>query len=329
MQPPENLNHPSGTPGDSGSIVCTQCGAPMPSNMRFCRACGHRLGEGPAEYTETVRLGTDTAHGARATSPAYLPPQGGPIANQGTWNYPQKKRRKLSGMAWILIIIAALFVVGGVMSALRKGGFRNAPRIAVNVNRSYFGVNGFDEVAGGVTFDNVEPPGGPADKAGLVGGDILQTFDGHHITDEDEIMDLLRQTPIGKTVEITYLRDGESKKTQLTTISESEFNDLQRAYRSRPEGRGYFGFESNRTTKIADPATKTYGVRLDYVERNGPSDLFGLKVGDVIIAWDDVPIRTGDELLSRVRRAVPKSRVIITIVRDGQTMKIPVTMGRA
>jgi S1-C subfamily serine protease len=112
-------------------------------------------------------------------------------------------------------------------------------------------------------------------------------------------------------------------------MSEAEFNDLQRAYRGRPEGRGYFGFESNRTTKIADPATKTYGVRLDYVERNGPSDLFGLKVGDIITAWDDVPIRTGDELLSRVRRAVPKSSVVITIVRDGQIMKIPVTMGRA
>ena len=297
--------------------------------MRFCRACGHRLGEGPAEYTETVRLGTDTAHGARATSPAYLPPQAGPIVNQASWNYPQKKRRKLSGMAWILIIIAALFVVGGVMSALRRGGIRNVPRVAVNLNRSYFGVNGFDEVAGGLTFDNVEPPGGPADKAGLVGGDIIQTFDGHRVTDEDEIIDLLRQTPIGKTVEITYLRDGDLKKTQLATISESEFNDLQRAYRSRPEGRGYFGFESNRTTKIADPQTKTYGVRLDYVERNGPSDLFGLKVGDIITAWDDVPIRTGDELLSRVRRAVPKSSVVITIVRDGQTLKIPVTMGRA
>jgi S1-C subfamily serine protease len=36
-----------------------------------------------------------------------------------------------------------------------------------------------------------------------------------------------------------------------------------------------------------------------------------LKVGDIITAWDDVPIRTGDELLSRVRRAVPKSSVII------------------
>src|SRR5262249_41395873 len=327
MQPPENLHNSSDQSGNSGAIGCPQCGASMPREMRFCRVCGHRLGEGPAEYTETTRFPNVTAQGPRVTSPAYLPPQAGPIANQANWSYPNKKRRGLSGMAWIFIIIAALFVVGGVMSALRKGGIRNVPHVSIPLNRSYFGVNGFDEVAGGVTFDNVEPPGGPADKAGLVGGDIIQTFDGHRITDEDEIMDLLRDTPIGKTVEITYLRDGEIKKAQLTTISEAEFNDLQRAYRGQPKG--YFGFESNRTTKIADAATKTYGVRLDYLERNGPSELFGLQKGDIITAWDDVPIRTGDELLSRVRRAVPKSSVIITIIRDGQTMKIPVTMGRA
>jgi membrane-associated protease RseP (regulator of RpoE activity) len=167
--------------------------------------------------------------------------------------YPAKRKRKLSGMTWIIIIIAALFVMGGALSALRKAG-RNVPRIAMNLNRSNPGVNDFDAVAGGVTFDNVEPPGGPADKAGLVGGDIIQTFDGKRVTDEDEIRDLLRQTPIGKTVEITYLRDGELKKTQLTTIPEAEFNDLQRVYRSQPKG--YFGFESNRHDQDCRSANK-------------------------------------------------------------------------
>ncbi|HEY3103220.1 MAG TPA: PDZ domain-containing protein [Pyrinomonadaceae bacterium] len=327
MQPPDNLNNPSGPPGDSGGIVCSQCGAPMPRGMRFCRACGNRLGEGPAEYTETVRFPNATATGARVTSP-YIPPQAAPIAHQDSAGYPYKRRRKLSGMTWVLIIIAIFFVLGSGLSVLRKR-VRNAPRISINLNRTYFGVNDFDSVDGGVTFDNVEPPGGPADKAGLVGGDIITSFDGHAISNEDDFRDLLRGTPIGKTVEVTYIRDGETKKTQLTTISEAEFNDLQRAFRSRPEGRGYFGFDDNRTTKISDPQTKTYGVQLDYVEPNRPADVFGLKAGDIITAWDDVPIRTSDELLSRVRRAVPRSTIVITIIRGGQAMKIPVTMGRA
>src|ERR1044071_9308639 len=117
MQPPENFNNPSGKSGDTGAVAGPQCGASMPREMRFCRACGHRLGEGPAEYTETTRFPNVTAQSPRVTTPAYLPPQGGPIANQANWNYPQKKRRKLSGMAWIFIVIAALFVVGGTLSA--------------------------------------------------------------------------------------------------------------------------------------------------------------------------------------------------------------------
>jgi hypothetical protein len=327
MQPQQPGNNPSGAAGDSGTIACSQCGAPMPPEMRFCRACGNRLGEGPAEYTETVRFPNANATGQRSGS-GFAPPYAAPIAQQTGAGFPYKRRRRLSGMAWVFIIIAIFFVMGAGLSALRKN-VRSRPGISINFNRTYFGVDGFDDAPGGVTFDVVEPPGGPADKAGLVGGDIVTSFDGHAVTNQNEMKDLLRSTPAGKTVEVIYLRDGEIKKTQLTTISPSDFGDLERAFRIRPEGRGYFGFESNRTTKIADPQTKIYGVRLDYVERNGPSDLFGLKEGDIITSFDDVPIRTGDELLARVRRAIPRSTIIVTLIRGGQTIKIPVTMGRA
>ena len=321
MQPQEPVNNPSGA-GDSGAIACSQCGAPMPREMRFCRACGNRLGEGPAEYTETVRLPN-----ANQTASPFASPYAAPIAQQAGAEVPYKRRRRLSGMTWVLIAIIALFVLGGGLSALRRG-VRTSPGFSANFNRTYFGVDGFDNAPDGVTFDNVEPPGGPADKAGLVGGDIVTSFDGHAVPNENEMKSLLRSTPVGKTVEVIYLRDGETKKTQLTTISPSDFGDLESAYSSRPEGRGYFGIVRDRTENIADPQTKTYGVRLDYVERNSPAELFGLEKGDIVTAWDDVPIRTGHELLSRVRRAIPRSTIVVSIIRGGQTMKIPVTMGR-
>lgn len=326
MQPPENLNN-SAAAGNSGQISCTQCGAPMPRDMRFCRACGHRLGEGVAEYTETVRFAGETTAMPRVTGP-YIPPQGGPIAPQTGAGFPYKRRRRIGGLTWIIIVIALLFVLGGALSALRRG-VRNVPRgVASTAPRSYFGVDGFQDVPGGITFSDVEPPNGPADKAGLVGGDIITSFDSHTVTDRDQMGDLLRQTPIGKTVEVVYIRDGETKKTQMTTISEAESQQLERAFRSRPEGRGYFGIVRDRTTKISDPQTKTYGVRLDYIEPNSPSDLFGLKEGDIVTSFDDVPIRTGHELLLRIRRAIPRNSIVVTIVRNGQTMKIPVTIGR-
>lgn len=326
MQPQNNLNNPSGGTGDTGGVVCSECGAPMPQGMRFCRACGHRLGEGSAEYTETVRLPHAPATGPQGTP--FMPNYAGGIAQQPGAGFPYKKKRRISGMAWIIILIATLFVLGGVLTAVRRSVSRPPFSGTVSAPRSHFGVDEFEDATGGVTFDNVEPPGSPADKAGLVGGDIITTFDGRAATDEDEMINLLRQTPIGKTVEVTYIRDGETKKTQLTTMAEAEVSGLRRLASDRPEGRGYFGFDDDRVTKIAEPATKTYGVRLDYIERNGPAELFGLQVGDIITSFDGVPIRTGGELLSRVRRAVPKRPVEITILRGGETLKIPVTIGR-
>lgn len=300
----------------------------MPKDMRFCRSCGNRLGEGPAEYTETVRLPNAQATGQQYSN--FSPNYTSPIARQTGSGFPEKRKRRISGMTWILIAIAFFFVFGGVMSLVKKS-VRNAPRVAINVGRTFFGVNSFTmaENGRGVTFDYVSPPGSPADIAGLVGGDIVTTYDGTVVTDDVQLRNLLRKTPVGKTVEVIYLRDGETKKTQLTMISESEFDALQNAYNNRPEGRGRFGFDDDETTPISNPATKTYGVRLDEITPNGPADLFGIKQGDIVVEFDGIPIRTGEELASRVRRATPKSSVEVTLLRDGQIMKIPVTMGRS
>jgi membrane-associated protease RseP (regulator of RpoE activity) len=327
MQPQQKLSGSGPGSGDqSGAIVCAQCGSPMPPEMRFCRACGNRLGEGPAEYTETVRL--PNSAGAPGAAPFY-PSVNAPLARQAAGNYPRRRRLGFSGMTWMWIVLGLFFASGGGLSMLVKNVGR-IPRggVTFSAPRSFLGVDGLKSADGGVTFDDVAAPGLPADKAGLVGGDIVTSFDGRAVTDESEMMDLLRQTSVGKTVEIVYLRDGVTKKTQLTTISEDEFNRLKDVFNKRPEGRGKFGFDSDKTTAIRIPETKTYGVRIDYVESNGPADLFGIKAGDIITDFDNVPIRTSDELLSRVRRALPHSSVEVAVLRAGQVLKIPVTMGR-
>ena len=125
------------------------------------------------------------------------------------------------------------------------------------------------------------------------------------------------------------MRDGDFHNTQMTTVSRDEYNRLDRAYSSRTEGKGYFGFESNRMTRISIPDTKTYGVRIDYVEANGPADLFGIKKGDIITDFDNIPIRTSDEFLSRVRRTIPKTTVYVGLLRDSQRIVIPVKIGKA
>ena len=322
MQPQQSFSGPD----QSGAVVCAQCGAPMPKEMRFCRSCGNRLGEGPAEYTETVRLpNARTAPGASATTPFYA----APMAQRKTSAAYYPRKRRVRGMTWVWIAIAIFFASGGGLSMLVKNVRLNGTRIAATaVSRSYAGVNQFKSAEGGVTFDVVEPPGSPADKAGLVGGDIITYFDGHAVNTQGEIMDLLGQIPVGKTVEVIFLRDGVSHNTQLTTISREEYNRLDREFSNRPEGKGQFGFESGKMTPITNPETKTFGVRIDYVEPNGPADLFGIKEGDIITDFDKVPIRTADEFLSRVRRAIPKKPITVGVLRDGKRLEILVTLAK-
>lgn len=321
MQPQQNFSGPD----QSGAVVCAQCGAPMPKEMRFCRSCGNRLGEGPAEYTETVRLpNAQTGPGASATTPFYA----APMAQRGPSAVYYARKRRMRGMTWVWIVIVVFFASGGLLSSVMKNVRVNGTKIASRaVSHSYAGVDGFKSADGGVSFDYAKPPGGPADQAGLVGGDIITSFDGHVINNESDMTAVLRATTIGKTVEVLYLRDGEPKKTQLTTISEDQLGELSTAYSNR-SGRGKFGYDNDKTTRVAIPGTKMYGVQLDSLEDGEPAQRAGVKEGDVVIEFGGVPIRTEEEFLSRVRRADPYSTVKVVVMRAGQRLEIPVNLGR-
>ena len=236
---------------------------------------------------------------------------------------PAKPRRRVGGMTWILIGIALLFAVGGVMTALRK----NAPPPTIpSAPRSYLGINEFEDAEGGVTFNDVWPPDSPADKAGLVGGDIITAFDGHATVNEKEMKRLLATTPSGKTVEIIYVRDGETKKTSLTTMARAEVDHLEGAFINRGTARGQLGFDD--VAVVTVPGKKIKGVLLEHLNPSGPAALAGLTEGDIIIEFDGVPIRTVGELVLRARRAIPYSTVKVVVIRGEEQLEIPVKVGK-
>lgn len=320
--------------GNTGTN-CANCGAVMPPGLRFCRSCGSRLGEDVAEYTETVRFqnppptttaapGAPYAFGGGPQGPQAFGPAGGA---QMQWTH--KKKKKFSGMTWLFVGLLLFFVAAGLFTAFVKQPMRSGGSVVARAPRAYVGVDEFrDADGGGATFLNVEPEGGPADKAGLIGGDIITSLDGHAIKDEDEITDLLGRTPLGKPVEVIFTRDGEIKKTTLTPISRDELNGLERASRSRPGGHGRFGYDDDDSKRVLVPGTNTYGVRLDDVSSSLPADMAGIKVGDIVVEFDGIPIRTPEELSSRVRRAKPYNEIIVVVMRENQMMRIPVKMGK-
>jgi membrane-associated protease RseP (regulator of RpoE activity) len=313
--------------------TCGNCHSPMPRGLRFCRNCGFRLGEGSAEYTETVRFQNAPPQTFSGNAPASsFPPYAAPIGTMAaaTGRKIRKRCGRMSGMTWMFLGLLIFFIAAAGFTAI-VGPIRQNIRAEIakaEAPRSYAGVNSFDTTDAGVTFDNVEPPGSPADKSGLVGGDIILTVDGRPIRTDDEMMELLGETPVGKTLDVVYTRDGDTKNTKLTTISEQELNRLKKVFSSRPEGHGRFGFNDDRTERVPIPGTNMFGVRLDQVDPSLPADMAGIKVGDIVLEFDGVPIRTPGELSSRVKRALPYSTIKVVVMRGTEKIEIPVKMGR-
>lgn len=295
--------------------ICSNCHSTMPSELRFCRNCGFRL---------TANMGGFT--GSQFTN--------APLAESGP--APLKRKRRISGMSWIFVGLLIFFVGAAAFTALitpMRRGTNIVQRTAVV--KSSIGADSFNNTDQGVIVEAIGTPSGPADQAGLVGGDIIVKFDGQPIQEEDQINELMTKTPIGKTVEVEYLRDGEKKTTKLTTISQEDNRRLAREFDRRPEGRAHFGYEDDDAERVQVPGTNLYGVRLGTILRSRPADLAGIKEGDIITEFDGVPIRTSDELLMRVRRALPYSTVKLTVMRKGpeegspvEKLEIPVKMGK-
>lgn len=315
----------------------------LPRGLRFCRACGYRLGEGLEEYVETVRLkprvsgearppGTGSGAQGQNTSP-FQPQTWGPMAQQAAGAPAQKaskhgstKRRKSHWMLWMIIAIVVLSVTGGGLLtpfALRASRGRST---AVTVSkRAVFGVSGFESEGGGASFDYVTPPGAPADKAGLVGGDIIISLDGQPVKNDGDARRILDTTPVGKTIEVIFLRDGQQRTAQLTTISKDEQERLVEAFDNREKG---YLKEGTDIDRVIVPGMNIYGVRLNKIGRSGPADLAGIKDGDIVIEFDGIPTRTRRELENRIERAQPYSTVKVVVIRDGQRMEIDVKVGR-
>ena len=254
---------------------------------------------------------------------------------------PAKKKRRFSGMSWIFVGLLVFFVAAAAFTAI-VAPKRNSPvfSVATPVVKSYIGVDEFNNTDAGVIFEAVSAPGGPADKAGLLGGDVIVSVDGQQIHDEDQVDELMTRTPIGKTVDVEYMRDGQKKTAKLTTISLDEYRRLSREFERRPEGRAQFGYEEGDAETVKVPGTNIHGVKLGTILRNRPADIAGVKNGDIAIEFDGVPIRTNGEFLMRVRRALPYTTVKLVVMRpkgdpeaegepkEYEKIEIPVRLGK-
>jgi serine protease Do len=69
------------------------------------------------------------------------------------------------------------------------------------------------------------------------------------------------------------------------------------------------------------------GVVVRRVALNSPAQQAGIQVGDIIMQFNDKPIRTASDLTRELYFAQPNQRITLTVQREGQQVRLPVSLG--
>jgi serine protease Do len=95
--------------------------------------------------------------------------------------------------------------------------------------------------------------------------------------------------------------------------------------------RGYLGADLGNVTQDMAPhlglKPGQEGAYIAQLVPDAPGAKAGLKVGDVVVAADGHPVRNSDDLTMNIIARAPGSTVTLDVIRNGDAMKIPVTLG--
>ena len=171
--------------------------------------------------------------------------------------------------------------------------------------------------------------GGPAEKAGLLPGDIITEFNGRPVADSEALVNMVVATKPGTSVPVTVYRK-KQKKTMNIVVDELDL-DAEQGRQARGGGSGPveeptatgFGMEVGPITpdvarELELPRNRGGAVVLD-VERNSAAFNAGIRPNDVIVEVNQQEVSNPSQVQRELQRATPGQPVFLLIWRDGET----------
>ncbi len=90
---------------------------------------------------------------------------------------------------------------------------------------------------------------------------------------------------------------------------------------------GLFPDDLNREMADAFGLESTRGALVNQVQENSPASRGGIRHGDIILKIDEREIDSAAELRLVVSQVLPGTKVAVTLIRQGKTMVLPITLG--
>ncbi|MCS6761158.1 MAG: Do family serine endopeptidase [Candidatus Devosia symbiotica] len=172
----------------------------------------------------------------------------------------------------------------------------------------------------GVLITEVAPDG-PAARAGFASGDVILEVDGAAVDDPSAFNFRLATKPIGQSTRIERLRGGAAVEVDFKVEAAPVADNSMLATISG--GSRFAGTSVHQIdtalAEIKGLPYNTKGVIITGVEPGSPAERMGLKVDDVIVSLNDVPMDTAQAFAQTASQRTRTWQIILQ--RDGQVTR--------
>ena len=182
---------------------------------------------------------------------------------------------------------------------------------------------GLDDTEGALV---TQVPDGPASAAGITSGDVILSFDGTDIVNTRELVRIVGETEVGKTVRVVVFRDGgtETLGVELGRREDAEaaFNNSSPEDPKTPVEKEFRGMTLSALTpflrsqfNLSDDAT---GVLVLGVDPTSEAFEKGIREGDLFVEVGQKPMATPAEIETSFQEAEEAGRkTVLSLVKTG------------
>lgn len=166
---------------------------------------------------------------------------------------------------------------------------------------------------------------GPADKGGLVAGDVILKFDGKAINSSSDLPRAVGGVKPGKSVNVEVLRKG-ATKTLSVVVAEAP-NDKDDV--SSPS-KGATKPEVNRIGLILNELTPQQKKKLNgkngllVTDSQGASALAGVRRGDIVLGINNAEVATVEQFNKTLSGILNGKTVAVLVLRGESTLYVPI-----
>ena len=167
--------------------------------------------------------------------------------------------------------------------------------------------------------------GAPADKGGLLPGDVIIKFDGKMIESSSDLPKAVGNTKPGKTVVAEVFRKG-SVKTLNLTVGEMPSDQAEVIASNKTPEKA----EVNRLGLVLKEAPPLQRKKMNgkkgllVVDAQGSAAAAGIRRGDIVLALNNSEVESADAFAKEVSTIPNGKTVALLILRNDETLYVPV-----